>query len=326
MQRAYADSLSDTVKRDPYSVVVSEVMLQQTQVNTVLKYYDNWMRLFPTFDALAKAPLEKVLKAWQGMGYYTRARNLKKLAQAVMKERHGELPRDVEDLDALPGIGKYSARSIASLAFDVPVACVDGNIVRVISRLLGIDKPFKSSSAAMPEFQENADQLLNQKHPALHNEAMMEFGALVCTKANPSCASCPMKGLCRGHALRIAEKLPRFEPRKTEEKIVRRAWIYDGDKILLQQSHPGRSAATGNLYGLWELPTLEALGVRRPGKELLRKHRGITKYKITEIIHRVGTGQAASGGKRLRWIGKRKLAQIPLSGPHGKWIRELLDH
>jgi len=233
--------------RDPYSVVVSEIMLQQTQVATVLRYWDRWMSKFPNFKALAKAPVEKVLKAWEGMGYYNRARNLQKLAQAVVNDYAGTLPREVEQLLKLPGVGRYSARSIASLAFEKPAACVDGNIVRVLSRLKGIDKQHKNAAAAQQDFQAIADEFLNRKHPGEHNEAMMELGATICTKANPQCIRCPLRDGCWAYASGNPEALPRFEKVQTIAKAVDRIWACDGQRILLQTEQSGHRRSRRDL-------------------------------------------------------------------------------
>ena len=316
-------------QRDPYSVVVSEVMLQQTQVTTVLRYYERWMGLFPNFEALAKAPIEQVLKAWEGMGYYSRARNLKKLAETVMGSHGGRLPDSVAKLENLPGIGRYSSRSIASVAFGKPAACVDGNIVRVLARLMGIDKIYKSNSAAQFDFQGIADRVLNQESPGEHNEAMMEFGATVCTRANPLCLDCPLRTMCRGRALGIAGELPRLERTKSESKLVKRVWIMNEGRLLLRQSGPQNIAATGTLDGLWELPTPESLQIKRlPQKELLRRARSITKYKITEVIYKItrinGMLPRLAKNPSLRWASNEELKTLPLSGPHAQWIEGLL--
>lgn len=321
--------------RDPYSVVVSEVMLQQTQVTTVLRYYDRWMTAFPTFAALAEAPVEKVLKCWEGLGYYTRARNLKKLAEAVVANYGGILPQNVTELEKLPGIGPYSARSIASLAFNTPAACVDGNVVRVYSRLKAVDKIYKSGSAAQADFQKLADRVagadISEKyevaskfHYGEFNEALMEFGATVCTKANPACAVCPMQDLCRGFALGIAADLPRLERTKTEAKFVKRVWIMHEGHLLLAQD----AAATGHLHGLYELPTPDSLGIRRlPKKELLRRVRNITKYKITEVIYKITRVDEMlprlAKLPNLCWASPSDLKTLPLSGPHAQWIEEV---
>jgi A/G-specific adenine glycosylase len=155
------------------------------------------MALFPDFAALAKARENRVLKAWEGLGYYNRASNLQKLAGVVVRDFGGELPRNFEALLGLPGIGPYSARSIGSIAFGMPLACVDGNVVRVLARVEGVKKSYASSSEAAKSFQKIADEVLDKSHPGEHNEAMMELGATICTKANPKCEVCPLKPSAR---------------------------------------------------------------------------------------------------------------------------------
>ena len=311
--------------RDPYAVAVSEVMLQQTQVTTVISYFQRWMTTFPTWAALAEAPVDKVLKAWEGLGYYTRARNLHKLAQAVMATG-GTLPHTVDALLDLPGIGPYSARSISSIAYGTPAACVDGNIVRVLSRLHNIDKTYKSGSAAVHDFQPLADEFLNERHPGDHNEAMMELGATICIKGEPRCDLCPLRQFCAAYAAGTAATLPRLDKVKIIPKAVRRLWVVREGRILLQRD----SAAHGTLAGLYELPTPEALGVKRlPKKEILKRIRAITKYKITEAIYAITETDAiaakAATSPAFVWASPNEIEKLPLSGPHAQWIKELVS-
>jgi A/G-specific adenine glycosylase len=325
--------------RDPYSVVVSEVMLQQTQVKTVLRYYENWMKLFPTFEALAKAPIEKVLKAWEGLGYYTRARNLKRIAELVVENYSGELPASIDELQKLPGVGPYSARSIASLAYNTPAACVDGNVVRVLARLNNIDKTYKSGSLAQKDFQPFADSVagvdIQKKSNSKTrrefdfgewNEAMMEFGATVCTKGNPQCLLCPVRELCEAYKKGTQNEIPHFEAKKMEAKRVNRAWIYNKNKFLICNG----KAATGKLHGLWELPLMETLELKKETqKEIFRRTRNITKYKIIEVIYGIPLSKnllkIISKNKSLRWTEREELETLPFSGPHAQWIKELLE-
>ncbi len=304
--------------RDPYAVVVSEIMLQQTQVATVIAYFERWMRLFPSFLALAEAPESRVLKAWEGLGYYNRARNLQKLAQVVVRDFDGKLPRDLEALLELPGIGPYSARSIGSIAFGLPLACVDGNVVRVLARQAGIRKCYSSSSEAARDFQKIADKFLDKKHPGPHNEAMMELGATVCTKAAPQCTACPLRVFCRAFAMGNPESFPKFKKAKVENKLVRRGWVRHGDKILLMAAPTQK----GQLEGLFELPTLEALRSAPEGGPIFRRTRAITRFKITEEIFQAKAPRQLP--RTLQWIKLGALDRIPLSGPHRRWVEELL--
>ena len=179
----------------PYQVWLSEVILQQTRVNQGRDYYLRFVEKWPTVADLAAATEEEVLKMWQGLGYYSRARNLYQCTRQVVEQHNGEFPADYEELRKLKGIGAYTAAAIASIAFDLPHAVVDGNVYRVLSRLFDIDTPINSTEGQLL-FAQTADTLLNRKQPGLHNQALMEFGALHCTPKNPNCLLCPLQAQC----------------------------------------------------------------------------------------------------------------------------------
>ena len=179
----------------PYQVWLSEVILQQTRVNQGRDYYLRFIERWPTLGDLAAATEEEVLKMWQGLGYYSRARNLHHCAQQVVEQYDGQFPADFEKLRQLKGIGEYTAAAIASIAFGLPHAVVDGNVYRVLARLYDIDAPINSSEG-QHLFAQLADELLNREQPGLHNQAMMEFGALHCTPKNPNCLHCPLQAQC----------------------------------------------------------------------------------------------------------------------------------
>ena len=194
----YAESHRDLPWRrqpTPYQVWISEVILQQTRVNQGLDYYLRFVERWPTVTHLAAATEEEVLKLWQGLGYYSRARNLHQCARQVVMEYGGEFPADYEKLLKLKGIGSYTAAAIASIAFGLPCAVVDGNVYRVLSRLFDIDTPININEG-QSLFTHLADELLNRKQPGLHNQALMEFGALHCTPKNPNCLHCPLQAQC----------------------------------------------------------------------------------------------------------------------------------
>ena len=179
----------------PYEVWLSEVILQQTRVSQGMDYYLRFIERWPTVEALAQATEEDVLKMWQGLGYYSRARNLHHCAQQVVEQYGGKFPADYEQLKKLKGIGDYTAAAIASIAFNLPHAVVDGNVYRVIARLYDIDTPININEG-QTLFAQLADELLDRNHPSLHNQAMMEFGALQCTPKNPDCLHCPLQAHC----------------------------------------------------------------------------------------------------------------------------------
>ena len=184
--------------RTPYRVWISELMLQQTRVSQATPYYLRFMRRFPSLKRLAEANLEEVLKAWEGLGYYSRARNLHKTANVIRNQYGGRFPQDPKKIAALPGIGPYTTAAIGSLAFNLNLAVVDGNVIRVLSRLLAIKSDIALHSSKQ-EFQTLADALLIKGRAGIFNESMMELGATVCLPKNPNCISCPMKHICKAN-------------------------------------------------------------------------------------------------------------------------------
>ena len=210
----------DTNRRDlpwrhnptPYQVWLSEVILQQTRVNQGMDYYLRFIERWPTVTDLAKASEEEVLKMWQGLGYYSRARNLHHCAQQVVAEYGGQFPADYEKLRQLKGIGNYTAAAIASIAFNLPHAVVDGNVYRVLSRIFDIDTPININEG-QTLFAQLADDLLNREQPGLHNQALMEFGALHCTPKNPNCLLCPLQAQCLAFAHQTVMQRPVKQPK-----------------------------------------------------------------------------------------------------------------
>lgn len=199
---------------DPYAIWVSEAMLQQTQVATVIPYYRRFLARFPTVHALASAPEVDVLKHWEGLGYYSRARNLHKAAGVVVSECNGTLPDTLDGLQSLPGIGPYMAAAVASIAFNRPVPVLDGNVERVLTRLHGISDPAREK-ATHQRLWALADDLLSIDRPGDHNQAMMELGATVCTPRAPDCPGCPFTGDCKAERAGNPESYPVKLPKKT---------------------------------------------------------------------------------------------------------------
>jgi A/G-specific adenine glycosylase len=305
-----------------YRTVVSEFMLQQTQVKTVLPYFGRWMAELPDFNALAAAPESRVLKAWEGLGYYSRARNLRRLAQALCALP--ELPRSPEAWLSLPGVGPYTAAAVTSIAFDAPAACVDGNIVRILARLTANGTTFRDSATAAKVFAPLAQSLVPSSGTGDHNQAMMELGATVCLRQKPLCARCPVRSFCSAARRGAPAAYPRFEARRSERRSVSRVWCEASGKILLHRAGEG----SRRLAGLHELPTAEQAGLE-PGPAarlplLARKKRSITRFQITESIHVL---KARPRGRRdgLVWVPIASLEAITLSGPHRRWINEILE-
>ncbi len=243
--------------RDPYRVWVSEVMLQQTRVDTVVPYFERFVGRFPTVSALAEADLDDVLKVWEGLGYYRRARNLKAGAGAIVRDGGKRLPADYEGLRALPGIGRYTAGAILSVAHGQAYAAVDGNVRRVLSRLWAVAE---RSAAVDAWLWTTAEALLPADRPGEFNEALMELGATVCTPRRPDCAACPVSQHCDGFAAGDPTAFPgRVERRPIPHKDVTAGVIRRGERVLIT-----RRRAEAMLGGLWEFPG----GKLEPGETL----------------------------------------------------------
>ncbi|HRW09281.1 MAG TPA: A/G-specific adenine glycosylase [Caldilineaceae bacterium] len=242
--------------RDAYTVWISEIMLQQTRVEAVIDYYNRWMARFPTVEALAAADLQEVLKAWAGLGYYARARNLHKAAQQIVAEYDGQLPDERNALLALPGIGEYTVGAILSLAFNHHEAILDGNVKRVLSRLADIAQPI-TETATLKLLWQRARELVEvapSQQAGACNEAIMELGALICTPTNPRCLICPVHTQCAAVANGTQHERPVIPPKKqTPHYDVAAGIIWQGEpyqsKLLIAQRPPD-----GMLGGLWEFP------------------------------------------------------------------------
>jgi A/G-specific adenine glycosylase len=246
--------------RDAYRVWLSEVMLQQTQVETVIPYYLRFLKAFPSLSSLASAPLDQVLKAWEGLGYYSRARHLHRAAQIVVKQFQGQLPSTVDDLMRLPGIGRYTAGAIASLAFGVNAPLLDGNVIRVFSRLLDSDQDVTADETKRVLWQ-IAEQLLPAGKAGQWNEGLMELGRRVCTPKNPACDLCPLNGHCLARRAGVQAARPVKSPRKkTPHYEVAAGVIQDQAGHILIAQRP----LEGMLGGLWEFPG----GKREAGETL----------------------------------------------------------
>ncbi|MFH1755025.1 MAG: A/G-specific adenine glycosylase [Candidatus Latescibacterota bacterium] len=235
--------------KDPYRTWVSEVMLQQTRVTTVIPYYKRFLDIFPDVQSLAEANIDAVLKIWEGLGYYARARNLHRAANLLVTERNGIIPDDYGALRDVPGVGDYIAAAVLSQSFNKPHAVVDGNVKRVLARLLSIDAPVNHSSS-MKIYKAHASRLLDTKRPGDFNQAVMELGALICRPANPDCGHCPIRNFCRAHETGMQSTLPVRSPKRpVPHRRVAVGVVRRGGKILITQRKP-----SGLLGGLWEFP------------------------------------------------------------------------
>ncbi len=257
--RQNARSLPWRGSDDPYAIWVSEVMLQQTRVETVIPYFLRWMERFPTLSALADAPEQQVLSAWEGLGYYSRARSLHKAAQVVMAEYGGQLPRTAGELEKLPGVGRYTAAAVASMAFGRDVAALDGNIRRVLARVFNVDLPARSPQGEAMLWQ-LAQAHLPPGHAGDYNQAIMDLGSAICTPRNPRCLICPLAEICEARQLGVQEQRPVLEKKSpTPHYTVTAAVIWRDQRVLICQR-----PTDGLLGGLWEFPG----GKQEPGESL----------------------------------------------------------
>ncbi len=238
--------------RDPYAIWISETMLQQTRVDTVIPYYDAFMSTYPDVRALADAPEDEVLKRWQGLGYYSRARNLHRAARIVVEDFGGKIPDTEEGLKALPGVGPYTQGALLSIAFGQPVPAVDGNVLRVMARYQGIADPVDSTAVKRQVFSA-VQTWLNEVSPQVLTQALMELGALICTPRSPSCQQCPIAASCEALKNDLTGMLP-VKSKKPARKVVDVAalWLEKGGRVLME-----RRPRQGLLAGMWQLPAWE---------------------------------------------------------------------
>jgi A/G-specific adenine glycosylase len=314
--------------RDPYHIWVSEIMLQQTQVDTVIPYYHRFLERHPTVFALAQSDLESVLKSWEGLGYYARARNLHRAAQAVAASG-GQVPLTWEAIRRLPGIGDYTAGAILSIAYGVKVPVLDGNVRRVLSRLYAEDGDPKDART-VSRLQQWATDLVEQApDPSLHNQAMMELGALVCGPARPRCGECPLQSLCQGARSGHPETYPRKvrRPRTPHYDVAVGAILDEAGRVLI-----GLRPPRGLLGGLWELPggkmepgeTAAAALVREAGEELgidvevlkplVVVHHAYTHFKVTLhsfLCRWTGGEPRPIAVDEFRWVEPEHLDRYP---------------
>jgi len=305
---------------DPYAVWVSEIMLQQTQVATVIPYFECWMRRFPTIAALADASEREVLSAWEGLGYYSRARNLRAAAALVIRDYAGMLPGDIGALRSLPGIGRYTAAAIASIAFGQDVATIDGNLRRIFARLFNVSEPIERG-AKQEVLWDIAKEHLPSGRAGDYNQALMDLGAAICLPRHPLCGRCPLADLCEARALGLQEFRPVKQPRPTIPTRVRAAAVIFRDaKVLVS-----RRASTGLLGGLWEFPNVPvdsdpalelgpgleaAYGLRAsPGKALGIVRHTYSHFRVLEYVFVCAADTAPEG---LTWIPLSALADYPM--------------
>ncbi|MGB3669737.1 MAG: A/G-specific adenine glycosylase [Phormidesmis sp.] len=312
--------------RDPYAIWVSEIMLQQTQVKTVIPYYERWLQALPTVADLAAADQQTVLKLWEGLGYYARARNLHQAAQQVVADFNGQFPQDFESAIALKGIGRTTAGGILSAAFNLPVAILDGNVKRVLARLVAL--PVVPRKALSPLW-EISEQVLDPKHPRDFNQAMMDLGATLCTRHNPACLLCPWQRQCAAYNQNAVSRFPMTESRQPlPHKHIGVAVILDEQGLILID----RRKQEGLLGGLWEFPggkiepgeavedcvrreIQEELGIEiEVGDRLITIEHAYTHFKVTLNVfickHLSGEPQLIECDE-VKWVTLDEIDQYP---------------
>jgi len=298
--------------RDPYAILVSEFMLQQTQVATVIPYYDEWLSRFPDFAALARASENDVL---QGLGYYARGRNLHATARTVMDRHRGRFPRSVEKMRRLPGIGKYTACAVASFAFNQSAPIVEANTARVLTRLFDFRDPI-NSVASRKTLWHFAATLLPKSNARIYNSALIDLGALVCIPRKPKCGVCPVKKFCC--AVNPAA-LPITKPRPGTKLLVEKhMFVVRRDRVLLQKSG-------GRWRGMWILPPLTLDGSKPPNlprRPIYTLVFPFTHHRVTLQVFRRGTDEIIN--EQRRWFPIRSLDSVPIPSPHLRAITGLL--
>lgn len=342
---AYGRELPWKDSRDAYAIWISEVMLQQTQLATVIPYWKRWMSAFPTVADLARADEEKVLKLWEGLGYYHRARNLQRAAQLIMREHGGNFPTRHEQVLALPGVGRYTAGAVCSIAYNQPAPILDGNVTRVLSRLFAIrGNPQQSKvNQRLWQLAEDLVQIAGREPQAARacariNQGLMQFGGLVCTPANPRCGECPLQTNCRAHGLGKATHFPQTAKRTPLTPRHFAAFVIERDGQVLVNRRSGKVVNAG----LWEFPNLE-LPEQAPLSweqvpALLRQHCGLRAEEVTllaQVRHSITRYRilleafrcevtAGANGTAGQWVPVKQLGKLPFAAAHAKVRAQLL--
>jgi len=267
-------------EKDPYRIWLSEIILQQTRVEQGLPYYEKFISTFPNLESLAEAPEQKVLKLWEGLGYYTRARNLLRCARVVRDQLGGRFPESFPELLQLPGVGPYTAAAIASFAFQVPVAAVDGNVERILSRIWGLATPVNLPEGKK-EISALAMELLDTGMPGLFNQAMMDFGALQCLPRNPLCHQCPFRECCIAHLTKRTAALPvKIKKQEKKRRFFHYLIILSDSEVFVRQRPQGDVWAS-----LWEFPLVEGTSLDLSLSELIDLSPQLKVLPQVQLVH-----------------------------------------
>ncbi len=322
--------------RNPYHILVAEYLLQRTRIVSGTPYYERFLRQFPTVQALAASSLDDVLAVWEGLGFYGRARNLHAAARAIVERHDGAVPQSFEELNALPGIGPYTAGAVGSIAFGIPVPAVDGNVTRVISRLFRIREDVAKGTVGR-RITEIAARLVSPDRPGAFNQAMMELGATVCTRASPACTRCPLNHLCLARAAGEERELPIRRVSRTSPVVpVVFALVTAADHVLLVRRARGQL-----LGGLWSLPGGERSGASEKedlfgavhsqtgvevdvGARWSRVDRTFSHRKWSGSIYRCWPRGPPHEGETVRWVSREEAQRLPLVPFHREAIELML--
>ena len=315
---------------DSYAVWVSEIMLQQTRVEAVIPYFERWMRLFPTIGALAAASEQDVLNAWEGLGYYSRARNLHKAAKIVTEKYGGELPRELDELSKLPGIGRYTLGAISSIAFGMKIPALDGNIKRVYARIFDITEPV-DSSAGEKLLWEIAQKYLPKNDAGDYNQALMDLGATICVPKNPRCLICPVMKLCQARAHGTQNERPVKLPKKEVPHHIHAAGVILRRGRVLMAKRPSQ----GLLGGMWEFPngrvkqeslaglaealkTVYNIRLRTDRRSIQRTevlgvvHHGYSHFSVEVHVYLCELESLPRAARNLKWVWIKDLEEYPM--------------
>jgi A/G-specific adenine glycosylase len=324
--------------RDPYAIWVSEIMLQQTQVKTVVPYWTRWMKRLPDVRSLARAKPPTVLKLWEGLGYYRRAENLQRASRVIVERHDGLFPDNFEEIIALPGIGRYTAGAICSIAFNQPAPILDGNVTRVLARFFGIRAHIKTAPVQrrlwkLSEALVRAAHAHHYASTSLFNQSLMELGALICTPRQPLCPACPLHQTCFAARRGLAEKLPRTAARPASEAMEFMAFVIENKGLYLVRQRPAH-VINGSL---WEFPNEQALTPNATPQQLARKLLGaphrlrelceiqhtITRFRIRLKVFHVILKPTSELPLAGRWCSLSSLQKLPFTAAHKKIIAQL---
>ncbi|MRH44662.1 A/G-specific adenine glycosylase [Aquibacillus halophilus] len=322
--------------KDPYKIWVSEIMLQQTKVDTVIPYFNQFIEKFPTLVDLADANEQEVLKAWEGLGYYSRARNLQNAVREVVTSYDSKIPQESKQLALLKGVGPYTKGAILSIAYDIPEPAVDGNVMRVFSRLLMIDHDISKQSVRRL-FEQCVSETISQDNPSAFNQGLMELGALICTPKKPSCMLCPVQEHCKAYHNGVQEQLPVKTKKKKQKEIPYLVFVIQDDQgnILIEQR-----PEEGLLANMWQFPMIplfevdlehsvnwieQKYGIKVSVENNLEQIKHVFSHLIWQLgVYKAGLVSGNLSEKNAVLVPKNELANYPFPVSHQKILKHLI--